>query len=188
MKTFEDLKSQWEEQPQPPIPNEGSKVIMQKIDLIQKKQRVTNGVLLTTAVILIGFFFYINAYTYLIVTLGLFLMIGSLGVRILMEYLSIKALNRIDFTKDAAIFKTDMISYYKKRVTTHYVATPLIIALYATGFILLLPSFKQSLSKGFYTYIVVSAIVILLILTFFIGKQIQKELDSLKQIKNSQTD
>ncbi|HUH28937.1 hypothetical protein [Gelidibacter sp.] len=187
MKTFEDLKSQWEEQPQPKIPQDGSKIIMQKINGIKNKQRITNGVLLTTTLVLIGFLFYINAYSNLIVTLGLFLMIGSLIVRIMIEYVSIKDLKRMDFTKDVAAFRTDMISYYKKRITTHYVATPIILALYATGFIILLPSFKQNLSKGFYTYIVVSAIVILIVMVFFIGKQIQKELKSLKQIKNSQT-
>lgn len=188
MKTFEDLKSQWEEQPQPEIPHEGSKIIMQKINAIQNKQRITNGVLLTTTFVLIGFFFYINAYSNLIVSLGLFLMIGSLIVRIMIEYVSIKDLKRMDFTKDAAAFRTDLINYYKKRVTTHYVATPIILALYAVGFIILLPSFKENLSKGFYTYIVVSAIVILIVMVFFIGKEIQKELNSLRQLKSSQTD
>ena len=188
MKTFEDLKSQWEEQPQPKIPHDGSKIIMQKINAIQNKQRITNGVLLTTTMVLIGFFFYINAYSHLIVSLGLSLMIGSLIVRILIEYLSIKALKRMDFTKNAVAFRTHMISYYKKRLNTHYIATPIILTLYAIGFIILLPSFKESLSKGFYTYIIVSAIAILIIMIFFIGKQIQKELRSLKQIKNSQTD
>lgn len=184
MKTFEDLKSQWEEQPQPEIPNDGSKIVMQKIDDIQNKQRITNAVLLTTTLVLIGFFFYINAYSSLVVTLGLLLMIGSLIVRIMIELFSIKDLKRMDFTKDAVAFKTDMISYYKKRITTHYVATPIILAIYATGFILLLPSFKQNLSPGFYTYIMFSAIVILIVMVFFIWKQIQKELNSLKQIKS----
>lgn len=187
MKTFEDLKSQWEEQPLPETPNDGSRIVMEKIDFIQKKQHITNGILLATTLVLIGFFFYINAYANVVVTLGLFLMIGALVVRIIIEVFSIKDLKRMDFTQDAKAFKMDMISYYKKRITTHYVATPIILALYATGFIILLPSFKQNLSKGFYTYIVVSAIIILIILIFFIGKQIQKELHSLKQIKNSQT-
>ncbi|RXJ52479.1 hypothetical protein [Gelidibacter gilvus] len=184
MKTFEDLKSQWEEQSQPEIPNDGSKIVMQRINDIQNKQRITNAVLLTTTMVLIGFFFYVNAYSSLVVSLGLLLMIGSLIVRIMIEFFSIKALERIDFTKDAVTFKTDMISYYKKRITTHYVATPIILALYATGFILLLPSFKQNLSQGFYRYIVVSAIVILIVMVFFIWKQIQKELNSLKQLKS----
>lgn len=187
MKTFEDLKSQWEKQPLPELPNDGSMVIMEKIDLIQKKQHITNGVLFATTVVLIGFFFYINAYTNVVVTLGLVLMIGALAVRIMLEFFSIKDLKRMDFTKDAVAFRTDMIGYYKKRIATHYVATPIILALYAIGFIILLPSFKQNLSKGFYTYIVVSAIIILVLLIFFIGKQIQKEVKSLKQIKNSQT-
>ncbi|MEO5788850.1 MAG: hypothetical protein ACOH2D_04545 [Gelidibacter sp.] len=182
MKTFDDLKSQWQEQALPETPKDGSKLVLKKIDFLQSKHRITNRVLLTTVLVLIGFFFYINAYKYMVVTVGLLLMIGTLLIRVSIEYFSIRNLKKLNVTKDAIAFKADMIAYYKARLKTHYIATPIIIFFYAVGFYLLLPSFKQSLSKGFYTYVWVSAIVLLFIIGFFIGREIKKELGILKKI------
>ena len=109
MKTFDDLKSQWQEQTLSEIPKDGSKAVLKKIDFIQSKQRITNRVLLTTTVILIGFFVYIKAYNTMVVAFNLLLMIGTLLVRIAIEYFSIKKLKRLDLTQDALTFKADMI-------------------------------------------------------------------------------
>ncbi|MGC1630573.1 MAG: hypothetical protein WA749_00535 [Gelidibacter sp.] len=182
MKTFDDLKSQWKEQALPDTPKDGSKLVIKKIDFLQSKQRITNRVLLTTVMVLIGFFFYIEAYKFRVVTLGLLLMIGALLIRVSIEYFSIRNLKKLNVTKDALTFKADMITYYRTRLKTHYIATPFIIFFYAAGFYLLLPSFKQSLSKGFYTYVWVSALVLLFILGFFIAREIRNELKNIKEI------
>ncbi|MEO9076279.1 MAG: hypothetical protein ABI263_03175 [Gelidibacter sp.] len=182
MKTFDDLKNQWQEQSLPETPKDGSKKVLKKIDFIQRKQRITNGVLLTTILVLTGFFFYINAYNYRIVAFGLLLMIGTLSIRVSIEYFSIKRLKQLDVTKDALTFKAEMVTYYSSRIKTHYIATPVIIFFYVVGFYLLLPSFKQSLSKGFYTYVWVSAIVLLFVLVFFIAREIRNELSNIKEM------
>lgn len=187
MTTFENLKSQWQKQPRPEVPNDGHKIILEKVGMIKRKQRITNAVLLATVSVLIGFFFYIKAYSNVIVSLGLLLMIVALAVRIMLEYFSIRDLQHLDLSKNVAVFNQEMLRYYQKRIRTHYVATPIILALYALGFVSLLPSFKENLSRGFYIYILVSAGVILFLLIFFIRKQILKELHSLRQIKNAQT-
>ncbi len=182
MTTFEDLKSQWENQPQENTPNNGSELIVQKINTIKRKQRITNVVLLVTIGILTSFFFYIEAYKYGLVSFALVLMISSLLVRIFIEYISLKKLKQINITTNAAVFNKSMIAYYKNRMRTHYVSTPIIILLYSVGFILLLPSFKKSLSVGFYNYIICSAIIILIIMIFYFRQQIKKELSVLKGI------
>lgn len=184
MTTFDDLKSQWEGQKQPELPQNGARQVIAKIHFIKRKQRIANRVLITTIFILIGFYFYIHAYKHMILTVGLLLMIGTLLIRVGIEFFSIKKLKQINVTKDAAAYKADMIVYYKKRIRTHYIATPIIILIYAIGFIVLLPSFKENLSKGFYTYILVSSICILFLLLFFISKHIKNELRILKQISN----
>jgi hypothetical protein len=58
--------------------------------------------------------------------------------------------------------------------------------LYGIGFLILLPLFKANLSSGFYTYIVVSSIVVLLVLGLFIGKQMNKELMELRALKDQE--
>ena len=183
MKTFEDLKSQWEKQPELLTPNNGSKLIIEKVTFIKRKQRITNIVLTITSIVLIVFFFYIKAYNNSLVTMALVLMIGSVWGRICIEYFSIRKLKQINITNTASGFKQKIIMYYKSRIKIHYVFTPIIITLYAIGFIILLPFFKESLSSGFFTYIKVSSLVVLIVLGLFIRKQIQKELFILRELQ-----
>nr|WP_321234020.1 hypothetical protein [uncultured Psychroserpens sp.] len=184
MTTFEDFKSQWKNQPEHNTPNDGSELIVKKMSALKRKQVIMNIILLITVIILSGFFFYIKAYKNGLVSFALLLMMGSLLIRVLVEYFSIKKIKRIDVTKDAITFNKDMIAYYKKRLRTHYITTPMMIVLYVIGFIILMPFFKENLSSGFYTYISVSAIIILITMVFFIRKQIIKELSILKEINN----
>ena len=130
MTEFKDLKSKWEQQPEVEVPSNGLEDIIKKITFLKYKQRISNVVLLTTVLILIGFFFYVNAYSNGLVTFALFLMIGSLLIRVGLEYLSIKKLNQLDVTTNTSTFSAIMTSYYKKRIKTHYIFTPIIMLLY----------------------------------------------------------
>lgn len=183
MKTFEELKLQWENQPESETPKDGAKLIVKKMNSIKKKQQITNIILGFTAVTLIIFFFYISAYNNILVATALFLMVGSLLIRIIIEYISVKKLKQIKVTAVASEFRKSLTHYYKKRIRTHYIFTPIIVIFYIIGFSILMPFFKESLSKGFYTYIKISGIVVLVVLSLFIRKQILKELQILKQLK-----
>jgi len=183
MTAFEDLKSQWKDQSQPKTPNDGVETILNKIKFIGKQQRITNVVLGITSFILIGFFFYVSAYNYPTVTIGLLLMIGSLALRIGLEYFSMRALKTMNVSTNVETFRQRMIRYYKRRTKVHFIITPLLIALYCVGFIMLLPSFKESLSDGFYNYIIVSSIVVFLVLSLFIAREIKRELGNLKELQ-----
>lgn len=183
MEPFEDLKSQWEGQPPSIIPEDGVQKIMEKMKSIKGDQRGTNIILALTGIILAGFFFYISAYRFQTVMYGLLLMIGALVVRMVIELFSINTINKLDASENASNFKARLVRYYNNRVKVHYVFTPLIILLYCIGFVMLLPSFKESLSEGFYTYIWISSIVLLIVFGLLIGKQVKKELDTLKELK-----
>lgn len=183
METFDSLKSQWEKQALPKIPADGAKQIAQKIKTLKRNQWFTTTIISLTVVVLIGFFFYISAYLVPVVTVGLLLMIFPLVVRIVLEIFSIRAMERMDVSIDTTNFKDKIVGYYRNRIKVHFVATPLILALYITGFILLMPSFKAGLSPGFYTYIQVSSVIILIALGALIANTIKKELAVLKQLK-----
>lgn len=183
MTAFEDLKSQWGNQSQSEIPKEGAKQIMKKIAFVQKKQGITNVVLGLTGVVLIAFFFYISAYKVQTVMVGLLLMIGALVLRIGLEFSSIRTLKNMDVSTTVEKFKQQMIHYYKGRTKVHFIGTPLIILIYCIGFAMLLPAFKENLSSGFYNYIIISSIVLLLVLCLFIARVVRKELRLLKELK-----
>ncbi len=184
MNTFEDIKSQWNTQIKPETPMGGSETILEKTNFLKRKQWWANGILALTTLILISFFFYISAFKNQTVSLALGLMIMSLILRISLEIFSISRLKALNFSENASKFKTRITAYYKNRIYIHYIMTPIIIGAYSVGFIVLLPFFKQSLSSGFYLYIKISAVVILVVLSLFIAKQIQKEIITLKALKN----
>lgn len=184
MEAFEDLKSQWRNQSSSKIPEDGVQKIMDKMRTMKSNQRSTNIILTLTVMVLIGFFFYISAYQFQTVMIGLMLMIVALIVRIVIELASINTINKMDTSKDATKFKTRLVKYYNNRVRVHYIFTPIIILLYCIGFVMLLPSFKESLSTGFYTYIWVSSIVLLIVFGLLIGKLAKKELAELKELKS----
>lgn len=184
MKSFDEIQSQWNSQKSQVPPENGHELIIRKVNTIKKKQKLTNVILTITVLVLITFFIYITAYNNLLVTASLLLMILSLATRIAFEIRSIKMLNNLNVNNTVENFKKSMINYYKTRVQTHLIWTPLITVLYSTGFILLLPSFKANLSTGFYNYIIVSSILVLVFLGALIFTQIKKELSILKELKS----
>lgn len=184
MTEFEELQSQWEKQSQPEPPIDGANRVREKIASIQQKQGIANIVLTSTGIILVFFFFYISAYKVQTVMIGLLLMIGALVIRIAIEFFSIGRLRSLNVSVDVVRFKAQLTKYYKNRIKIHLIITPLIVLVYCVGFVMLLPSFKANLSEGFYSYIVISSIVLLVVLGLFITKQIRNELRMLKDLKS----
>ena len=183
MNEYEQLKNNWREQPvQSPSESDFS-ALKSGIKNVAKKQRITNVVLLTTIGVLVAFFFYIGAIEGNDVALAIGTMIAVLVIRVLVEFFSINSLRNITTTASIQSFKKSLQKYYRNRIWIHLVLTPILLAVYSYAFWTLLPDFKVSLSEGFYTYIVYSSIVLLIAFTFFIGNEVRKELNVLKELK-----
>lgn len=186
MTSFNELQSEWKNQHEVKPSKDGYNTILKRVKSIRNKQRIANVVLSITLLILCFFFLYISGYKNNMVILGISMMVGSLVIRIGAELLSIKKLRAMDVLLKVEEFKLKLVKYYKQRIVVHYILTPLVIAVYCFGFILLLPLFKASLSAGFYNYILISSVVLLLVLGGFIIVQIRRELSSLRKLKNSE--
>lgn len=183
MEAFEDLKTQWNDQEEILVPKEGAKQLIEKIAGIRKKQGITNLVLSITVVVLIAFFFYVSAFKFQTTMTGLLIMIGVLIIRIVLEFFSIKTLRNMSAIANASKYKQEITKYYDGRRIIHFMITPIIVIAYCIGFYILLPNFKVSLSTGFYWYIIGSAIVTLIVLSLFVSKKIQQELQLLRNLK-----
>ena len=183
MNNFEELESNWKNQPEIQATEKGFQEVLNGLRKIKNKQRITNAVLSSTAIILVVFFFYISGYRSQQVILGISLMIGSLLIRILFEVLSMRKLRKMNAVAHSTDFRNGLIEYYKSRKFVHFGWTPLVILSYVAGFLILLPLFKANLSSGFYTYIVVSSIVVLIVLSIFIAKQIRTEMSNLSRLQ-----
>ena len=183
MNNFEKLQSNWNNQPEIQATEKGFQNLLNGLRRVKNKQRITNLVLGSTISILIGFFFYIAGYNSQQVVLGISIMIGSLIIRIVLEVLSIRSLNKMNRLSQQTDFRSDLIAYYTKRKFVHFLWTPITIGCYVVGFLILLPLFKATLSAGFYTYIVVSSIVLLVFFSVYIAKQIHNEIKELKRLQ-----
>lgn len=183
MNNFDDIKQQWLKREVPSQPAQRFQEIMERTVQLRKKQRVTQIVLGLTAIVLILFFFYISAYKNSQTFWGLGIMIGSLFIRIALEFGSILKKEKLPLDKDMLHYNKKLEAYYNRRKQLHFIITPLLFAGYILGFILLLPSFKENLSSGFYTYILFSSVMVFVGLAALIFVQIRKELHILKTIR-----
>jgi len=182
MNDFQHIKEQWQ-QHQTPLPNKNINEIIERSQEIKRKQQITKIVLGITVLILMAFFFYVSAYKNTRAFWGLGLMIGSLCIRIIMEYFSSLKKERFPLYQNMLAFNQQLVNYYKSRRMIHYLWTPVLFASYVFGFVLLLPVFKQQLSIGFFKYIIVSSIIIFIALAVLIGFQVRKELKIIKSLQ-----
>lgn len=187
MNDFENIKTKWTQGQKAFDSETGYKEILKKSKQIRKKQRIGQIVLGATVILLLFFFFYVSAYNNTRAFWGLGMMMGSLTIRIVMEYYSIQKLSKIPPYKKMKDYNQKLITYYTSRKLIHFLVSPLLFGSYVFGFILLLPVFEKKLSQGFYTYILWSSVFIFIGLAILIGVQIRKELLILKQLKKEIT-
>lgn len=183
MSNFDIIKQEWATRKTPATSEKEWKDILDKSKNIHKKQQIGQVVLGITALVLILFFIYVSAYKFATVFLGLGIMIGSLLLRIGIEFFAMVKKSYLPVDEAMKMYNGKLIKYYRQRKVTHFIVTPILFGSYIVGFILLLPSFKESLSSGFYTYILISSCFIFIALALLIGTQIKKELSLFRELK-----
>lgn len=187
MTSFDNIQQLWNQQNESTTPSSRLQKLIARAEKdtreIKLRQYWTIGILAITILLFVG---YVAAYTGLGVSwfhTGLLLMLLSLLLRLAIEYQSVVSLRRIDIRTDSKNYTKRMTAYYKSRKMIHYTVTPIILAAYMTGFLLLLPVFKQSFSPGFFLYVVLSGGCFLVVFTFFMFKGIKKEIAMLQHLQ-----
>jgi len=188
MATFDDLQNAWNQQTD-------SRIDLSAQELINKAEKNTRtikanhwwtiGILTFTSALLLWFFIAVAGSEINQPFIGFSLMILSLLLRVLIEYISFRKFKKIGTHVSHNTYTAKVTGFYKWRLTVHYFCTPLFFIAYIIGFVLLLPAFKQTLSYGFYLYIIFSGSAFFLVFSWFIYKQIKQEiaqLDFLKRI------
>jgi hypothetical protein len=193
MTTFSDIQQLWNRQPAPAVnqqPAAVMKAAQKNLRTIRMNHFFTIGLLSVTTLILTWYFLVYTDFTFNRFFAGLMLMAGSLLLRIAAEYFSYRRFSRIDIRSDFTTYTKRITAFYSGRKKIHFYLTPLVLLLYAAGFVILLPIFRQEFSPGFYGYILVSGILFCCFFTWLITRHIKKELlllDFLKGIKDSDT-
>lgn len=186
MNEFDDMISGWKNQTIPASANKANEIAdlaRKRLKDTQQKHVATIVVLGTTLLILIGFAIYTGGKSSLFVA-GIGLMIAALGVRIAVEWWSSVQLKKLNIHEDSTNYLKQLTGFYQTRKKIHGMFTVITFGLYVAGFGMLLPLFKASLSSGFFTYIVVSGIVVFGVLIYFIRRKISEELKNLTLVLN----
>ena len=183
MNEFDDMVSGWKKQPVPTPKNSANAVAgiaKKRVKSSRQKHMATILVLGITLAVLVAFALYTKGNSSHFAK-GIQLMIGALCIRIGVEWLSVMLLNKLDVTKGTTVYLKMLTSFYNTRRKIHGAFTYIIFGLYVAGFCMMLPIFKETLSKGFFTYIWISSIVIFVVLTLFIRKKVIQELGQLRK-------
>ena len=114
-------------------------------------------------------------------------MISALGIRIGVEWWSSVQLRKLNIGDIAGSYLKQLVRFYQIRKRIHGTFTVVVFGLYVLGFAMLLPLFKESLSNGFFIYIIVSGVFVFASLIYFIGKKVNEELDNLNRTINELT-
>lgn len=165
------------------VSNQNSRDIISKARQQRTGQYISITVMLITVLILVAYAIYHAFDNWNTFNTGLSLMISSLTFRIILEQYTLYRKESQLISMDLRSFQRYLKKYYKIRMIINYIITPLSIAVYITGFYLLLPYFKGYFSQGFYTYIIVSGIISLLGIMIIILNSIIKEQRFLNQFK-----
>ena len=177
----DNLNKLWEIQDNDSF-NFNPKHIITKANKQRNGQYISITVMSLTVVILITYAFYHALNQWNTFNLGLILMISSLTLRIILEYYSLYRKEKQLISMAQKFYLAYLKKYYKTRLMINYVITPVCISVYIFGFYLLLPYFKVHLSNGFYTYILISGIISLVIVIAIIINSTIKEQRFLNQL------
>lgn len=178
MNEFDTIQNLWNNQTgsKPPYPKEIAEKAERRSLEIKRFHNWTIGVLTTWFIVLLVYFLWINYYGWNAFSVGLGLMGIILLIRVGVEMKSKKRFNAIKPYHTFINYSHELLSFYQWRKRIHYLLTPILYLAYVTGFIMLLPTLRFNLSKGFYIYVIISGAIVLTGLAYFIMKQIKKEL------------
>ena len=166
------------------MPLENPEHIIKKAGKQRNKQYISIVVMSITFLILLFFTLYYAGSQWNNFMFGLVLMIASLLLRVIFEFISLYRKEAQLVTLDNFTFQKYLRKHFRLRLNVNYILTPISIAAYVFGFTKLLPYFKQGLSEAFYTYILISGFASLLVLVVIIVKGIKKESRFLRQLNN----
>jgi hypothetical protein len=189
MNAFTDLEQAWQQQAgtgkQRPSPAQLVQLAEQHARRLKAKFRWTMGILSVTVLVLAFYFATYAGFRFTAFSLGLLLMMGSLLIRIMLEWINALQFRRLDVRADFSTYLQQFTFFYRKRRLLHLFVTPLLYAAYTIGFVLLLPVFRQEFSTGMYVYLLVSGFGSLVVLAWVILKANRRELSILKQLLQS---
>jgi hypothetical protein len=187
---IDDIVNQWKKAKQS-VPKENS--VNELIAQAEQKRKASLSfhygnmiVLGAVVVMLVLCFLFLFPFQETLSRTGVAFMVGSLLIRIVIEYYSVQKSRSIDFSK-SALSNTDLtLAFYNFRKRVHGPVTITIVAIYCLGLGMLTPEFLKYIGPIIYLF---DAMFCLggVVMIWQIRKGIQKEMNDLKEIVKIKT-
>jgi len=153
-----------------------------------QKEKTTNQfwtntyIMVVTFLVLVFYFVQIASFQETLSHIGIALMLGGLGIRILLEVYSISKAKAISVVKSAGEMNSNALAFHKFRKRLQSPFTIIIILLYSIGVFMLMPELSKYFSKNFIILISIGYLVGTVIYSLSIKKGLEKENQYLKEI------
>lgn len=181
MNEFEKIQELWQNQPSAPTDSSQIVQLAKKQKHHSTKKHIA-GILVMGITSLVVLILWIFGAVSPALKLGFSLMFGSIFSRTLLEYFSFRQLRKINPLDAPESYRKRIIKFYRLRKILMSVVTAIAVVLYVSGFLLMLPDFKENLSHGMYIYIVVFLIIALPLSAYLLYRQAKREFSDLSAI------
>jgi cation transport ATPase len=185
---LDDLKNKWENA-RPESSERSSSA--ETISLAKKKMKSVlyghygNIAILTITLIGISaFFVYVAPLQHTLSHVGIFLMLGGLLLRILIECYSILRSSKVDMSDATAIVNEKTLAFYAYRKRIHGPVTIGILAAYTIGFYMLTPEFANYFTTAQVVIMDISYLGAAAIFGYSIRRAIRDEMRLLGELKH----
>jgi len=144
---------------------------------------LTMGILLATLAVISLYFALVYPLRDPLSLTAMGLMFGGLGIRIIVEVISLFRLGRIRLTDTAADNTRAAVKFHRFRKRIQGPVSLGTVLAYVAGFFLLTPAWIGHLSTGLLVYIYASFLVLAVVLFLVARKGIRREMESLENLR-----
>lgn len=140
------------------------------------------AVLSATVFVLVFYFYYLYNFQDVLSKIGYNLMIGGLVIRIIIEFFSAWRSQKIKVGDTASASLQNTVAFLQFRKRIHGPVTMLIFIAYFIGFYMLTPEFYRHIAFTWLVLMNVSALLVAIVLAYFIRRGIRQELLDLEKM------
>ncbi|MCS5491389.1 hypothetical protein [Algoriphagus limi] len=185
METFDEIQAIYDSQIRNPTQKSADEILSSAklyLKKLKRDQYFVIGILTLTLTALIFFFYRIGQFGDWKLISGLGMMIGSLVLRVLLEFWSKIGLKRLHTFLSTQDFLDSVKRYYQSRKQIQKVFTPIIYLIYGIGIVLFLIAIQPFLSPIFFAYCVITGLGFWFGFIWVIRKSYRKERDLIEQL------
>lgn len=140
------------------------------------------AVLSATVFVLVFYFYYLYNFQDVLSKIGYNLMIGGLVIRIMIEFFSAWRSQKIKVGDTASASLQNTVAFLQFRKQIHGPVTMFIFIAYFIGFYMLTPEFYRHIAFTWLVLMNVSALLVAIVLAYFIRRGIRQELLDLEKM------